>query len=243
MPVINERGEMSMDKNRNIITVKTQKIRLILMLLTGVLVLLFLASCVGVAPPVDEIDTYDTLDQPFPHQEQEKKTGCLNAAGSATLDYHGFDYSQEFLNTIIDGSGVNLVNFVNNEVPGYNAKYVYIPLGKIKELLNIYDIPIIVAQKTNPSADPKKVGHARVVIGYGEDYVKVSNPSDGKEHILDEDYFLLLNIFWDNTDPNRTLSIVIYPNDLNLDLPPSAFKGGLKKDDFSEYSEPIIGIN
>ena len=217
----------------------------------GLLGLFGLSSAVGlpgcsgtVTPPVNDIDKYDTLDQPFPHQKQEKKTWCLNAAGSADFDYEGFDYSQQFLDPIIGGSGVNLVNFVNNDVPGYNAKYVYIPLDKIKELVNIHDIPVIVAQKVNPLADPKKAGHARVVIGYGEDYVKVSNPADGKEHILDEDYFLSLNIFWNNTDPNQNLSIVIYPKNLNLNLPPSAYKSEVEgKDYIQQTSEPIIGDN
>jgi len=202
-----------------------------------------LPGCSGtVTPPVNDVDKYDTLDQPFPHQQQQESTWCLNAASSAEFDYTNLDYSQQFLNPIIDSSGVNLVNFVNNDVPGYNAKYVYISLDKIKELVNIYDIPVIVAQRFIPLADPQKAGHARVVIGYGEDYVKVSDPADGKEHILEEDYFLSLNIFWDNTDPNKNLSIVIYPEDLNLNLPQSAYKSEVEGKDYIQQTfEPIIG--
>jgi hypothetical protein len=208
-----------------------------------VLVLLLLTSCTGVAPPVNDIDKYDTLDQPFPHQKQETNMWCLLASGSATLDYHGFDYSQEFLDTkITEGLGTTLVNFVNNEVPGFKAKYVFIGLDKIKELINIYDLPIIVNQKANPSADPKKPGHFTVVIEYGIDYVTVSNPGDGKEHTLDKDYFLSLNVYWDNTDPNKNLSIVIYPKDLNLNLPESAYKSEVEGKDYIQQTfEPIIG--
>lgn len=233
----------------NLIT-KIGKIGLKLLLPTGLLVLLLLTSCSGtVTPPVNDIDKYDTLDQPFLHQKQEKTIWCYHASGSATLDYHGFYYSQEFLDTKITnedghGLGTKLVEFVNNEVPGYNAKYVYIPLDKIKELINIYDLPIIILQKATPSADPKKPGHATVVIGYGLDYVIVSNPGDGKEHILDEDYFLSLNVFWDNTDPNKNLSVVMYPENLNLDLPQSAYKSGVKRKDYIQQTfEPIIGHN
>lgn len=213
------------------------------------LILFTLTSCSGVTPTVydsvNEIDIYDTLDQPFPHQKQEKDIWCLHAAGSADLDYNGFDYSQEFLDTKIAGEegygfGTKLVDFVNNEVPGYKAKYVYIGLDKIKELINIYDLPIMVNQKANLSADPKKPGHFTVVIEYGIDYVTVSNPSDGKEHKLDKDDFLSLNVYWNNTDPNQNLSIVIYPTGLNLNLPPSAYKDIAKGDYNNKSSEPIV---
>lgn len=228
-----------------IMSIKTESIkRTTLVVSILVLVLLLLNSCSSVAPPINDIDKYDTLDQLFPHQQQEKNTWCLLASGSATLDYHGFYYSQEFLDTkITEGLGTTLVNFVNNEVPGFKAKYVFISLDKIKELINIYDLPIMVNQKREPLAGPKEPGHSKVVIGYGLDYVIVSDPGDGKEHTLDEDYFLSLNVFWDNTDPNKNLSIVIYPEDLNLNLPESAYKGGVKKDYISEYSEPIVNIN
>ena len=238
-----------MNKNQNNLITKIGKIGLKLLLPTGLLVLLLLTSCSGtVTPPVNDIDKYDSLNQPFPHQQQEESTWCLPASGSATLDYNSFDYSQQFLDTKITneegyGLGTKLVKFVNNEVPGFKADYVFISLDKIKELINIYDLPIIVNQKANPSADPKKPGHVKVVIGYGMDYVTVSNPSDGKAHTLDEDYFLSLNVYWDNTDPNKNLSIVIYPKDLNLNLPPSAYKDGVKKEYISEYSEPMININ
>ena len=211
-----------------------------------ILIILFtLTSCSGVVPPVNdpvnEIDIYDILDQLFPHQKQEESTWCLHAAGSSTLDYNGFDYSQQFLDTkITEGLGTTLVNFVNSEVPGYHAKYVYITLDKIKELINIYDLPVIVLQKINPLADPKEPGHFQTIIAYGPDYVTLSNPIDGKEHTLDTDYFLSFNY---NTDKNQNLSIVIYPKDLSLNLPESAYKGGAKGDYVSEYTEPIIGIN
>lgn len=219
--------------------------KIFLNLFMSILILFILASCSSVVPPVNEIDSYDTLDQPFPHQKQEESTWCFLASGSATLDYHGFNYSQEFLDIKISneegyGLGTKLVEFVNNEVPGFKAKYVFISLDIIKELVNIYDLPVMVNQKNSPSADPKKPGHVTVVIGYGLDYVVVSDPGDGKENTLDEDYFLSPNVYWDNTDPNQNLSIVIYPEDLNLNLPPSAYKGGIKKDYISEYSEPIV---
>lgn len=235
-----------MNKNQNNLITKIRKIVIKLLL---PLALLLLTNCSSITTPVNSIDKYDTLDQLFPHQTQEGSTWCLHAAGSATLDYHNLDYSQQFLDTKITnedgyGLGTKLVEFVNNEVPGFKAKYVFISLDKIKELINIYDLPIIVNQKSNPSADPKKPGHFKVVIGYGEDYVTVSNPSDGKEHTLGEDYFLSLNVYWDNTDPNKNLSIVIYPKDLNLNLPPSAYKSEVKgKDYIKQTFEPIIGYN
>jgi len=227
-------------------SIKTESVkRAGLVVSTLVLVLLLLNSCTGVTPPVNDIDKYDTLDQPFPHQKQETNTWCLLASGSATLDYHSFDYSQEFLDTkITEGLGTTLVNFVNNEVPGYKAKYVFISLDKIKELINTYDLPIMVNQKSSPLADPKEPGHFTVVIGYGIDYVTVSDPGDGKEHKLDKDLFLSLNVYWDNTDPNKNLLIVIYPKDLNLNLPPSAYKSEVKEKDYIQQTfEPIIGYN
>jgi len=224
-------------------------IKIFLKLCLIIIIFFAFISCDGITPPVNdqanEIDNYDTLDQPFPHQKQEENSWCLHAAGSATLDYHGFDYSQSFLDTKITnedgyGYGTKLVNLVNSEIPGYGAKYVYIPLSKIKELINIHDLPVIVFQRNNSSDDPKKPGHARVVIGYSEDHVKVSDPADGKEHNIDEDEFLSLSIFGGNTNPNQTLSIVIYPNDLSLELPPSAYKGDEERDCFNVNSEPII---
>lgn len=233
-----------------IMSIKTESIkRATLVVSILVLVLLLLNSCSSVVPPINDIDKYDTLDQPFPHQKQEEGIWCYHASGSATLDYHDFYYSQEFLDTKITneegyGLGTKLVNFVNKEVPEFKAKYVFISLGKIKELINIYDLPVIILQKATPSADPKKPGHTTIVIGYGLDYVIVSDPGDGKEHILDEDYFLSLNVFWDNTDPNKNLSVVMYPKNLNLNLPESAYKSEVKGKDYIQQTfEPIIGYN
>jgi len=173
-------------------------ITLFLMLIVS----LFLTSCSGVVTPelqldleedinkVEEID-YVYLDVPY-----EKYAGanwCLPASGAMTFKYFGKNISQaEIANAVIEDGTSSVYRMVKYARDlGFEAKYNYMTLEEIKDLLK-KDIPVIAVQNY---ALNLPYSHARVIIGFDDEKQEVisNDPTAGKDYKMSYSNFAALN--------------------------------------------------
>ncbi|MEA1940255.1 MAG: C39 family peptidase, partial [Candidatus Caldatribacteriota bacterium] len=137
-----------------------------------------------------EID-YVYLDVPY-----EKYGGtnwCLPASGAMTFKYYGENISQaEIADAVIkDGTSsvYKMVKYARDL--GFEAKYNYMSIEEIKNLLN-KDIPVIAVQNYSLTLP---YSHARVIIGFDEEKQEVisNDPTAGEDYKISYSNFVALN--------------------------------------------------
>ncbi len=162
MLVVDEKRKISMDKNRNNLTVKIKKSNLTLLLLTGILALLLLASCNGVVPgppalpePDDDIaDSHKvTIIAPY-YEKEEEKSYCLISKGVIVTNYESSQKvltQQELADEIFLGFGVgatmeDLVNYINSRSDlNLKVEIQYLSIIEIQRMLEDDIVPIVKA--------------------------------------------------------------------------------------------------
>jgi len=169
-----------------------------------IIVSLFLTSCSGgglVTPELqldidEEINKVEEIDYVYLDVPYEKYAGgnwCLPASGAMTFKYFGKNISQaEIANTVIkDGTSsvYRMVKYARDL--GFEAKYNYMTIEEIKNLLN-KDIPVISVQNYSLALP---YSHARVIIGYDdkEQQVITNDPTAGKDYKMSYSNFTTLN--------------------------------------------------
>ena len=156
-----------MDKNRNNLTVKIKKTGLILLLLTGILALLLLASCNGVVPesPIppglnDDVADSHKVTAIAPYYEiEEAQHYCLISKGVIVTNYeenYGVENSQKILtqqelaDAIFGTAGAklsDLVNYINSRSDlNLKAEIQYLPILEIQKMLEDDIVPIVVGK-------------------------------------------------------------------------------------------------
>lgn len=217
MLVVDEKRKISMDKNLNNLTVKIKKIGLILLLLTGVLALLLLASCSGVVPgppipPGPDNDVADshkvTAIAPY-YETEEAKHYCLISKGVIVTNYEA-NYEvenpqkvltqQELADAIFGTVGAkptDLVNYINSRSDlNLKAEIQYLSILEIQRMLEDDIVPIVVIQSGTDVLLP---------IGYDKtkSEITIYSTLDGNEHTMYEFKYL---------DPDYNKSVMIINN-------------------------------
>lgn len=163
--------------------------------------------------PVEE--DYIKLDVPYVEQATPK--WCLPASGTMILNYYGVNITQEELADIViseDGTGDGNKMITYAKELGFKAKYCYLTIVNIKDILQ-KDVPILVAQDYSLT---ESIDHSRVVIGYDDKTQELitHDPSLGKDYKIYYSDFEMMNI---SGYLGKCCSTVIYPGDVNLNLP------------------------
>jgi len=186
-----------------------------------IIVSLFMTSCSGVVTPelqldldeetskVEEID-YVYLEVPF-----EKYAGtdwCLPASGAMTFKYFGKDITQQKIANAVITDGVSsvykMINYARDL--GFEAKYNYMTIDEIKELLR-EDIPVIAIQNYSLTLP---YCHARVITGYNDEKQEIINndPTAGEDYVIPYSDFTALNT---GSNPDLFKVIVISTEEIN----------------------------
>lgn len=170
MPVVDEKRKISMDKNRNNLTVKIKKSNLILLLLTGILALFLLASCNdGVVPepptppgPDDDVADSHKVTAIAPYYEKEEEKGyCLISKGVIVTNYEA-NYGVENPQTVLtqqelaneislgpEGGAMmeDLVNYINSRSDlNLKAEIQYLSILEIQKMLEDDIVPIVLTK-------------------------------------------------------------------------------------------------
>ena len=166
------------------------------------IVSLFMTSCSGVVTPElqlgldEEINKVEEIVSVYLEVPYEKYAGtnwCLPASGAMTFKYFGENITQaEIAEEVIkDGTSSVYKMITYARDLGFEAKYNYMTIDEIKEILR-EDIPIIAVQ--NYSLTILK-SHARVIIGYDDEKQEVitNDPTAGEDYIIPYSDFTALN--------------------------------------------------
>lgn len=203
-----------MDKNRNNLIVKIKKSNLTLLLLSGILALLLLASCNGVVPgpptppgPNDDVADSHKVTAIAPYYEiQEEKDYCLIATGVIVTNYeanYGVENpqkvltQQELADSIFGTAGAkvsDLVNYINSRSDlNLEAEIQYLSILEIQRMIEDDMVPIVILET-------KK--HVIPMVGYDKikNEITIYSILDGNEHTMDEFKYL---------DPNSNKSVMI----------------------------------
>lgn len=196
MLVIDEKRKISMDKNQNNLAVKIKKSNLILLLLTGVLALLLLASCNGVvpeppAPPGPDVEVADKykVESILPYYEKELEDNyCLISYGVITSN-HKIEDSTKYLtqkevgDAIFNVTGAkpnDLVDYINNKKDlNIQARRESITLLQLKKMLEDNIVPIVII---------KDGTHAIMPVGYNNimEEITLYSSFSGNEYTIGE---------------------------------------------------------
>ena len=188
-----------------------------------IIVSLFLTSCSGgglvtpeLQPDLDEgINKVSEINYVYLDVPYERYAGynwCLPASGAMTFKYFGKNISQaEIANTVIkDGTSsvYRMVKYAKDL--GFEAKYNYMTIEEIKNLLN-KDIPVIAVQNYSLTLP---FSHARVIIGYDdkEQQVISNDPTAGKDYKMSYSNFTALNT---GINPDLFKVLVIATEDIS----------------------------
>jgi len=188
-----------------------------------IIVSLFLTSCSGgglvtpeLQPDLDEgINKVSEINYVYLDVPYERYAGynwCLPASGAMTFKYFGKNISQaEIANTVIkDGTSsvYRMVKYAKDL--GFEAKYNYMTIEEIKNLLN-KDIPVIAVQNYSLALP---YSHARVVIGYDDKEQQVirNDPTAGKDYKMSYSNFTALNT---GINPDLFKVLVIATEDIS----------------------------
>ena len=171
-------------------------ITLFLMLIVS----LFFTSCSGIVTPelqldsgINQIDEIDYIYLDVPYEKYAGTNWCLPASGAMTFKYFGENITQQLIAKVVITDGTSSVYKMIKYAKdlGFEAKYNYMTIDKIKEIL-MEDIPVIAIQNYSLSLP---YSHARVIIGYDdqEQEVITNDPTAGKDHKIDYSTFSALN--------------------------------------------------
>ena len=183
------------------------------------IVSLFLTSCSGVVTPElqlgEEIDKVEEIDYVYLEVPYEKYAGtdwCLPASGAMTFKYFGKDITQqEIANAVITDGASSVFKMVNYARDlGFEAKYNYMTIDEIKELLR-EDIPVIAIQNYSLTLP---YCHARVITGYDDEKQEIINndPTAGEDYIIPYSDFAALNT---GSNPDLFKVIVISTEEID----------------------------
>ena len=179
------------------------------------IVSLFLTSCSGVVTPELQLDKVEEIDCVYLDVPYEKYAGvnwCLPASGAMTFKYFGENITQaEIAEEVIkDGTSSVYKMITYARDLGFEAKYNYMTIDEIKEILR-EDIPIIAVQ--NYSLTILK-SHARVIIGYDDEKQEVitNDPTAGEDYIISYSDFTALNT---GSNPDLFKVIVISTEEID----------------------------
>ena len=185
------------------------------------IVSLFLTSCSGVVTPelqldseeeINKVEEIDYVHLDVPYEKYAGENWCLPASGAMTFKYFGENISQaEIADAVIkDGTSsvFKMINYARDL--GFEAKYNYMTIDEIKEILR-EDIPIIAVQ--NYSLTILK-SHARVIIGYDDEQQEVitNDPTAGENYIIPYSDFTALNT---GNNPDLCKVIIISPEEVD----------------------------
>ena len=188
-----------------------------------IIVSLFLTSCSGgglvtpeLQPDLDEginkVSEINYIYLDVPYERYAGYNWCLPASGAMTFKYFGKNISQaEIANTVIkDGTSsvYRMVKYAKDL--GFEAKYNYMTIEEIKNLLN-KDIPVIAVQNYSLALP---YSHARVIIGYDdkEQQVISNDPTAGKDYKMSYSNFTALNT---GINPDLFKVLVIATEDIS----------------------------
>jgi hypothetical protein len=183
-------------------------------IITGVGILAFQVSCTnGVVTPVEE--SHYISGVPYVKQPTDK-TWCLPASGAMVLNYYGVNITQEKLaEEVIGDDGVGSTEKLREYAKelGFKAEFRNLTLEWVKKVLQ-QDVPIVIAQEISLI---KPINHARVVIGYDDKKQELitHDPYLGENYTIPYSEAIALNII----NPPFFRSNIIYPKDVNLNLP------------------------
>jgi len=183
------------------------------------IVSLFLTSCSGVVTPelqldseIDKVDDVDYIYLDVPYEKYAGVNWCLPASGAMTFKYFGENITQaEIAEEVIkDGTSSVYKMITYARDLGFEAKYNYMTIDEIKEILR-EDIPIIAVQ--NYSLSILK-SHARVIIGYDDEKQEVitNDPTAGEDYIIPYSDFTALNT---GSNPDLCKVIIISPEEID----------------------------
>ena len=188
-----------------------------------IIVSLFLTSCSGgglvtpeLQPGLDEgINKVSEINYVYLDVPYERYAGynwCLPASGAMTFKYFGKNISQaEIANTVIKNGTSSVYRMVKYAKDlGFEAKYNYMTIEEIKNLLN-KDIPVIAVQNYSLALP---YSHARVIIGYDdkEQQVISNDPTAGKDYKMSYSNFTALNT---GINPDLFKVLVIATEDIS----------------------------
>jgi len=186
------------------------------LIITGGGILLSQVGCAGVVTPVEE--SYYISGVPYVQQPTDK-TWCLPASGTMVFNYYDVNVTlQQVADKVINedtglGSTKKLREYAKEL--GFKAEFRNLTLEWVKKVLQ-QDIPIIVAQDISLT-DP--IGHARVIIGYDDEKQELIThdplPIHGENYTISYSEAIALNTI----EPPFFRSNMIYPKDVNLNLP------------------------
>ena len=192
-----------------------QNLILILILLS----LFILTSCAGNGtitpePPSPIEEYYVKLDVPYVEQITPK--WCLPASGKMIFNYYGVNITQEKLaEEVIGDDGVGNTKKLRDYAKGlgFKAEFRNLTLEWVKKVLQ-QDVPIVIAQEISLI---RPINHARVVIGYDDKKQELitHDPYLGENYTISYSEAIALNTI----NPPFFRSNIIYPKDVNLNLP------------------------
>jgi len=185
------------------------------------IVSLFMTSCSGVVTPELQLDPDEEINKveeivsvylEVPYEKYAGTNWCLPASGAMTFKYFGENITQaEIAEEVIkDGTSSVYKMITYARDLGFEAKYNYMTIDEIKEILR-EDIPIIAVQ--NYSLTILK-SHARVIIGYDDEKQEVitNDPTAGEDYIIPYSDFTALNT---GSNPDLCKVIIISPEEID----------------------------
>jgi len=192
-------------------------ITLFLMLIVS----LFMTSCSGVVTPelpleleeeINKVEEIVSVYLDVPYEKYAGANWCLPASGAMTFKYFGEDITQqEIANAVITDGASSVYKMITYARDlGFEAKYNYMTIDEIKEILR-EDIPVIAVQ--NYSLSILK-SHARVIIGYDDEKQEVisNDPTAGEDYIIPYSDFTALNT---GSNPDLFKVIVISTEEID----------------------------
>ncbi|HER24803.1 MAG TPA: hypothetical protein ENO17_07135 [Candidatus Atribacteria bacterium] len=176
--------------------------KVILSLFLMVIVALFLTSCNGVVTPelqlnldeeINKVEEIDSVYLDVPYEKYAGTNWCLPASGAMTFKYFGENISQEQIAKEVIQDGISSVfkMITYARELGFEAKYNYMTINEIKEILK-EDTPVIAVQNYSLTLP---YSHARVITGYDDEKQEVitNDPTAGKDYIITYSDFIALN--------------------------------------------------
>jgi hypothetical protein len=171
----------------------------------------------GVTPIVTPVEESYYISG-VPYVEQATLTWCLPASGAMVFDYYGVNVTQQQVaDKVIKENGTGSPKKLREYAKelGFKAEFRNLTLKWVKKVLQ-QDVLIILVQDfslINPN------DHARVVIGYDDKKQELithdPSPVNGKNYTISYSEAIALN----NINPPFFCSNMIYPKDVNLNLP------------------------
>jgi hypothetical protein len=184
--------------------------------ITGLGVLASQISCAVVVTPVEEYIYINGV--PYVEQATDKPL-CLPASGTMVFNYYDVNVTMQqvaakIINEDTGGYNTNKLIEYAKEL-GFKAEFRNLTLEWVKKVLQ-QDVLIIIVQDFS-LINPKD--HARVVIGYDDKKQELithdPSPINGKNYTISYSEAIALNTI----EPPFFRSNMIYPKDVNLNLP------------------------